>query len=249
MGSDTTKSTLPDLHAHLWWIRPDLITDPDQLDRCRAILTDDEQAKIDRFRFSRDQQLCLLARVLLRTALSNYAVVPPKQWRFRINAYGRPEIAAPASPLRFNLSHTNGMIVCLVSRAREVGVDVECLERVSRWVDLADRYFAPREAAALRREPPDGRPIRFLEYWTLKEAYLKARGLGLAIPLTDFSFELPVRAVDDVEIRFSPSLDDDTERWQFSLRRIGQDHLVATAIERHGEPIRITLLEETDLLY
>jgi 4'-phosphopantetheinyl transferase len=243
MGSDTAESTLPDRHAHLWWIRPERITDPGQLERCRAVLTEDERAKVDRFRFARDQQLCLLARVLVRTTLSRYAVVPPEQWRFRTNAYGRPEIAAPVSPLRFNLSHTNGLVVCLVSRSREVGVDVECLERASRWVDLADRYFAPREAAALRREPPEGRPIRFLEYWTLKESYIKARGLGLAIPLTDFSFELPVRAVDDVEIRFTPALDDDPARWQFSLRRIGRDHLVATAVERHGEPIRITPFE------
>ena len=111
--------------------------------------------------------------------------------------------------------------MCLVSGGREVGADVESLDRAGRWVDLADRYFAPREAAALKRVAPPDRPMRFLEYWTLKESYIKARGLGLAIPLADFSFDLPARSPGDITIRFTPAIDDDSARWQFSLERLG----------------------------
>ena len=240
----TRLLTLPDRHAHLWWVRPERFTDPAELARCRAVLTDDERDKTDRFRFARDRHLCLISRVLVRATLSRYDDVPPDRWRFRTNGHGRPEIAAPGSPLRFNLSHTNGLVVCLVSRGRAVGVDVEGLERAGHWVDLADRYFAPRETAALRRVDAAGRAIRFLEYWTLKESYSKARGLGLALRLADFSFDLPARAPDDIGIRFAPAIDDDAARWQFGLARIGRDHLVATAIERHaGAPVRLTVRE------
>ena len=244
-GTSATRFvTLPDRHAHLWWVRPERFTDPAELVRCRAVLTDDERDKTDRFRFARDRHRGLITRALVRATLSRYHDVPPDRWRFRANGHGRPEIAAPASPLRFNLSHTNGLVVCLVSRGRAVGVDVENLKRAGRWMDLADRYLAPRETAALRRVNAAGQPLRFLEYWTLKESYSKARGLGLAISLADFFFELPAGTPDDIVIRFTPAIDDDAARWQFGLARIGRDHLVATAIERHaGAPVQLTLRE------
>ena len=242
-----TRVTLAGRHAHLWWIRPDTIGDPAELARCRALLTDDEREKTDRFRVARDRQTCLITRVLVRTTLSRYCDVPPARWRFRTNDHGRPEIGSPSSTIHFNLSHTNGLIVCLVSRGREVGVDVENLERANRWLDLSERFFAPRETAALRRVDAAERATRFLEYWTLKESYVKARGLGLAIPLTGFSFDLPAGASDDISIRFTPAIDDDAARWQFTLERFGRDHLVATAVERDGpEPVRITLHEAVE---
>ena len=241
---DDTRVTLGSRHAHLWWIRPDTLTDPAELARCRALLSDDERDKTDRFRFARDRHACLVTRVLVRATLSRYCDVPPARWRFRTTDHGRPEIASPPSKIRFNLSHTKGLIVCLVSLDREVGVDVESLDRATRWGDLANRFFAPREAAALRGLEASERPIRFLEYWTLKESYIKARGLGLAIPLTGFSFDLPVQSPDGIRIRFTPAVDDDAARWQFTLARFGGDHLVATAVERDGsEPVRIALHE------
>lgn len=241
---DSPSFGLPDRHAHLWWARPERFSDPAALARYRATLTDDEREKTDRFRFARDRHTCLITRMLVRTTLSRYGNVHPKRWRFRTNDYGRPEIFAPASTLRFNLSHTNGLIVCLVSRARQVGVDVESLERTGRWMDLADRYFSPRETDALQRVNTASRPTRFLEFWTLKESYIKARGLGLAIPLADFSFNLPARSPDGITIQFTPAIDDDATRWQFSLEKLGSQHLVATAVERgEGRLIRITLHE------
>ncbi len=238
---------LPDRQAHLWWTRPDRFDDPDGLRR--GLLTDDERRKIDRFRFARDRRLCLVSRVLVRTTLSRYAAVPPDAWRFRCNDYGRPEIDAPASPLRFNLSHTRGMVACLVSRDREVGVDVESCSRTGAWLALANRYFAPREAEALRAVAPVDQPRRFLEYWTLKESYIKARGLGLAIRLADFSFDLPPATPDDVRIRIASALRDSPARWQFGLHAPGGRHLAATAVERDagGAPIQVVPYEADNL--
>ncbi len=226
--------SLSDRQAHLWWACPDQFTDRDELDRYRALLTEDETQKIDGFRFATDRHLALISRVLVRTTLSRYGGVPAERWRFRRNDHGRPEIASPASTLRFNLSHTRGLVTCLVSRERAVGVDVEPRDREGRWLELAGRFFSVREAEALHRIAESERPQRFLEYWTLKESYIKARGLGLAIPLRDFSFDLPTTTPDDVRIRIDGALNDQAARWQFGLYSLGKHHLVATAVERGG---------------
>jgi 4'-phosphopantetheinyl transferase len=242
-GPRVLKTVLSEREAHMWWVRPDAIVDGAVLERCRRLLTDDERARVDRYRFAADRHTCLITRALVRTTLSRYAEVAPDAWRFRTNEHGRPEIATPASALRFNLSHTNGLVVCLVSRERAVGVDVETLSRVHRWLDLAERFFAPREANALRQAVASEQPERFLEYWTLKESYIKARGLGLAIPLDHFSFDLP-SPLSGIAMRAEPALGDDATRWQFSLEHFGDDHVLATAIERRGSaPVEITRYE------
>ena len=218
--------------AHLWSARPGAFTDPPQLARYRAMLSGGERARTDRFRSARDRRAGLVARALVRITLSRYCDVPPARWRFRANRHGRPEIASPASPLRFNLSHTEGLVACLVSRGRELGVDAESLRRDRRWLDLAGRFFAPAEARALNGVPAAERPLRFLEYWTLKEAYVKARGRGLTLPLSGFWFDLPAGTADGIRIRFTRAVDDDPARWQFTLDRFGAGHIVATAIDR-----------------
>ncbi len=223
---------LSDTEAHLWSARPDAFADPAQLDRLRALLTDEERARTDRYRIARDRRTSLVTRALVRLTLSRYGEAPPARWRFRTDPHGRPEIASPASRLRFNVSHTEGLVVCLVSRGRELGVDAESLRRERRWLDLADRFFAPAEARALREIPPARRAVRFLEYWTLKESYVKARGRGLTLPLSGFWFDLPAPA--GIRVRCTPAVDDDAARWQFSLDRLGPDHLVATSIDRAG---------------
>lgn len=223
---------LPAAEAHLWSARPATFTDPAQLARLRALLTGDELARIDRFRFAGDRRTGLVTRALVRTALSRYCRVPPARWRFRTNRHGRPEIAAPASRLRFSVSHTDGLVVCLVGRGRDLGVDAESLDRRGRWLDLAERFFAPAEARALRGVRPDRRRLRFLEYWTLKESYVKARGRGLTLPLSGFWFDLPAPARGGIRIHCTPLVEDDAARWQFTLDRPGESHVVATAVDR-----------------
>lgn len=226
--------SLPAAEAHLWSARPAAFADAAHLARLRAMLTDGERARTDCFRLARDRRISLVARALVRITLSRYCDVPPARWRFRTNRHGRPEIAAPVSPLRFNVSHTRGLVVCLVGRERELGVDTECLDRDRRWLEVAARFFAPAEARALREVPAARRALRFLEYWTLKESYVKARGRGLTLPLSGFWFDLPARSRDGIGIRFTPAVDDDPARWQFTLDRVGAGHVVATAVERTG---------------
>ena len=225
---------LPAAEAHLWLARSAAFVDSAQLARLRAMLTDEERARADRFRLARDRRTSLVTRALVRVTLSRYSGVPPARWRFRTNDHGRPEIAAPVSPLRFNVSHTRGLVVCLVGRGREVGVDAESLDRDRPWLDLAERFFTPAEARALRGVPAARRPLRFLEYWTLKESYVKARGRGLTLPLSAFWFDLPAPPRNGIGIRFTSAVEDDPARWRFTLDRLGAGHVVATAVEQTG---------------
>lgn len=206
------------------------------------MLTPDERKKRDRFRFEKDQHSCLITRALVRTVLSKYADVPPEAWRFITNDYGRPEIDMPrdARWLRFNVSHTNGLIGMIVARDREVGVDVEDRDRTGRLLNVADRYFSPSEVEALHALPEEEQLERFFLYWTLKESYIKARGMGLAIPLGHFSFAFE----DAITIDFDPRLEDDPSRWQFTAMSFGRRHALAAGITRRkNEHVRIVLHE------
>ncbi len=233
---------LPPTEAHLWYAYPEELTAPEDLERMTALLTEEEHDRRRRFHFERDRHSFLVTRSLVRTVLSRYAAAPPSAWTFVPNRYGRPEIAGPAGvpPLRFNVSHTNGLVVCLVALDREVGVDVEPADRKAPGLSLAERYFAPAEVAALRRLPPSEFGRAFLDFWTLKEAYIKARGMGLALPLSDFAFHL--NPDESVRITFTRNIDDDPATWHFLRFELRRRHKVAVALRRSpAERVALTL--------
>ena len=235
-----------DAEAHLWWARWDADA---SIAHLNGLLTEEEHVRCQRFVFERSRREFVLTRALVRTRLSQYAAVDPRDWRFRTNEWGRPEIETPALelPLRFNLSHSGGVIVCLVARGRDVGVDVEAIHRVSDRADVAARFFAPSEVAALCALPEHEQELRFFDYWTHKEAYIKARGMGLAIPLDAFSFSLG-EGTHETTVAFDERIDDRPSRWQFDHFRPTERHPVATAIERRvaGERV-IIVVRETSL--
>lgn len=233
--------SLPRNVAHLWYVDPDAIDDWYLLGAYHSLMSPDEAKQQARYRFSAGRREYLVTRALVRSVLSAYAPIAPRDWVFVRNAHGRPEIAGPegAPRLRFNLSNTRGLVACLVTEGREVGVDVEDVHRRGETVAIADRFFSPFESSALHRLPAHRQRDRFFDYWTLKEAYIKARGMGLAIPLDHFSYHLD--EPDGIRISFEPELPDDPLRWQFSLETLGGRHRIATAIEvRPGEePVKI----------
>jgi 4'-phosphopantetheinyl transferase len=228
--------------VHLWCVWPDDVTDPALLAAYRALLSEDEIARNRRFVFPKGRHEHLMTRALVRTTLSAYQpAVDPRDWQFVANPYGRPGIAGPTGRLAplFNLSHTDGSIVCLLAADREIGVDVEDTTRADiGLVEIADRYFSPTEVAALGALPEAARPDRFFDYWTLKESYIKARGLGLQLPLDQFSFHLGTQgrgAGEPIRISFGPGIDDDPATWQFSLQRLTARHRLAIAIRRQPD--------------
>jgi 4'-phosphopantetheinyl transferase len=222
--------------VHVWLFDGPEDAAPACADRCAALLSPDETARMGRYRFGADQRRYLFAHALVRSVLSRYLpTTPPPLWRFVSNRHGRPEIAPGMTelPLRFNLSHTEGLVACAVTLGRDVGVDVEHLEPRTFDLGIASGHFAPSEVRALMSEPEGARRERFFAIWTLKEAYIKARGLGLALPLDQFAFELP-----DLRVHFDPRLNDDANYWHFEQFRPTPTHGLALAVRRDpGESV------------
>jgi 4'-phosphopantetheinyl transferase len=226
------------------WLTPyDEIADARLHDRYSLLLNPAERAQQERFYFRRDRLRYLVTRALVRTVLSRYVPLDEAAWVFATNAHGRPHIAnvdATAHDLRFNISHTQSLVVLAVARGREVGVDVENTHAHNVDFGIADHFFAPAEVAALSNVPPDERQFRFFEYWTFKEAYIKARGMGLSIPLDKFSFDYP--SDRHVCLSIEAELADDPERWQFWQFQLSAEYLVAVCAERiPAQPARLNV--------
>ncbi|HEY9720739.1 MAG TPA: 4'-phosphopantetheinyl transferase superfamily protein [Oscillatoriaceae cyanobacterium] len=193
-------------------------------------MQDDERRRHDRFAFEHTRAEYRLARWLVRTALSRHAPVDPAAWRFVANAHGRPAIAAPACDLRFNLTHTPGLLAIAIAEGREVGLDAEDATRPGALESIAHRYFAPRELADLLALPDaHARRERFFALWTLKESYIKARGLGLALPLDSFAFSWQGQRLD---FACDARAADEPARWHFRQYRPTARHRLALATER-----------------
>lgn len=149
------------------------------------VLSADERARADRFVFPQHRARFIRGRARLREILGLYVGLAPEDIAFALSAYNKPSLANPlAPPLNFNLSHSGDLAVLGVSADVELGVDVEWIRPLKE--DIAGRYFSPRECAVLRALPPDHQPRAFFECWTRKEAYIKASGEGLSLPLDSF---------------------------------------------------------------
>ena len=211
-GREITSPPAPGA-IDVWIVEPPLIQDGALLVAYDRLMSDDERAKQRAFVFEANRREQLVARALVRTTLSRYSSLRPEQWRFSRNAYGRPAIAPP-STLHFNLSHHPTMVVCAVTAGAEIGVDVEPLQRGDEILEIADRMFAKRELDDLRALPAAAVHDRAVSLWTLKEAYIKARGMGLRLPLDQFSIQIqPQRRIGIV---FAPEFGDDAGRWCFT---------------------------------
>jgi 4'-phosphopantetheinyl transferase len=238
---------LPRGEVHVFLLADDERLPPELLSAYEAWLAPHERERRDRYRFEHSRREYLLTRALVRSTLSRYAPVPPEAWTFRENEYGRPEIAIEEHAwLRFNLSNTRGLVAIAVANDREVGIDVEDTERHGQTVEIAESFFSPREVAALRALPASRQRDRFFDYWTLKESYIKARGMGLSIPLDQFSFLLDVGP--RITIAFDPRLRDDASTWQFARATRGARHRIAVAVRRAGDDVAILAHETIPLV-
>lgn len=203
---------------HLWIARQGEALPAAQQERWLALLDDGERQRWQRFRQARDRHSFLLGKVLTRSVLAGYLGQAPQALVFGCDDYGKPRLLEQAGtpPLLFNLSHTQGMAVLAVSDGPEPGIDVEAFARKVEARALARRYFSAPEVAAL--EALDGMALqeRFITLWTLKEAWLKAKGLGLREPLDAFRFEIDGPAPT---VLFSSLLEEDPTQWQLRLYR------------------------------
>jgi 4'-phosphopantetheinyl transferase len=212
---------------------------------CEALLSADERARAAKIQVAGARRRFVVGRALLRRALSREAPVAPAAWQLRAAAGGKPELVGPpeGAGLRFNLSHTEGLVACAVVRGVDVGVDVEAARRLRDPLALAERFFAAAEVAALRDLAPPALRDRFLELWTLKEAVLKALGRGIAGGLRTVRVELDGAAP---EVHLEGALAGEAGGWQLALLRPTPAHRLALALRSGGRtrPLEIGFAPE-----
>ena len=181
---------LPNDEVHVWRVQLDLPST--DIQTLLQTLGKDESERVGRYHFERDRQRFIARRGWLRLLLGRYLDRDPVELRFVYNSYGKPALAPVpgASALNFNLSHSAGLALCAFVREREVGVDIEQVHADFEHEQIAERFFSPYERSVLHSLPPEEKAAAFFACWTRKEAFIKAHGEGLSLPLDQFDVSL-----------------------------------------------------------
>jgi 4'-phosphopantetheinyl transferase len=228
LGTRGESAVISGGEAHVWLADPEALSE--ELAKHLSVLSADERTRMAQFRFEHDRIAYATAHLLLRAALTWCAPdVPSADWDLTAPPHERPEVIGPlvCPRLRFNLSHTRGLVACVVACEIDCGIDVELRRRVEDLEAVARRVLSPAESSDLAALPDELRPTRFFNYWTLKEAYVKACGKGLSLPLDAVSFDLSGCGIG---ITFGESLRDQGADWQFEQWAPTEHHVVAVAV-------------------
>ena len=195
------------------------------------VISVDERSKARRYRFENNRREYITARGFLRFLLGSYAGKNPKDLKFLYNPFGKPALYDPQSNYRitFNLSHAHGFVIYAFSINREVGIDIERIRPEAAHDGVAERFFSHHEVETLRSLPIHAQAQGFFNCWTRKEAYIKARGEGLTIPLNQFDVSLiPGKPAELLTSRIDP---EDTNKWMLCALPMGTQYAAALAVE------------------
>ncbi len=221
--------TLPDNQVHLWRASLELPTSCAQ--SLESSLTPDERQRADRFHFDKDRRHFIVARGVLRDILSRYLATEPGQLRFRYSDYGKPALMlTPGQPeLTFNLSHSYTLALYAIAHRRQIGIDLEYIRPLADIERIAGRFFSNRENDTFQALPQSQKLEGFFNCWTRKEAYIKARGEGLSLPLNRFDVSLrPGEPAALLEVRDEPA---EMARWSLQAVRPGSNYAAALVVE------------------
>ncbi|VAH13488.1 unnamed protein product [Triticum turgidum subsp. durum] len=232
--------------VHIWYLCPDELKNQSQLNMYEELLSPSEREYADSMKATMLRKDAVLSRALLRTTLSRYTgyKIDPRSFEFKKNKFGKPEVLWPhddstaEQPLHFNISHTTSLIACGIAINARIGIDIEEKKRntTKNISSLARRYFTPSEVNYLSEvSDSDAQRKEFLKLWTLKEAYVKALGMGFSgAPFSTFSIMLNTSK----GIRISKALNDSrtgcdhlSENWLFTLAELNSSHYMSVCIE------------------
>lgn len=229
---------LPSGEVHVW--RAWLDVPATSSARLYPLLSTDERRRSAHFRFERDRQRFVVAHGVLRELLGRYLRTPPEEIAYAHNACGKPELCPEfGGRLAFNLSHSAGLALIAIAADACAGIDLEYVRAQSDYAEIARRFFSAEEARHLGALPEELYAEAFIACWTKKEAYIKARGGGLSIPLNGFSIPLttdPARGPDHVRVASNEPVP--ARLWSFHTLRPAPGYIGALAIEGRGWRLR-----------
>jgi 4'-phosphopantetheinyl transferase len=224
----------PREEVHVW--RATLAWPDAAARRLEQCLSADERDKMQRFRFEKDRRRYLMGRGLLRTLLGHYLEVAAQDLRFETTAAGKPHLASGQGELQFNLAHSGEYVLIAVADGRAVGIDVEEIDDDFDARQVAAHFFSLDERRNLEMLTGRARIEAFFECWTRKEAYVKARGEGLSLPLDQFDVSLrPGEPARLIATRPDPA---EARRWQLSPLDVAEGYKAALAVEGQGWTLR-----------
>ncbi|MFT7646938.1 MAG: 4'-phosphopantetheinyl transferase [Candidatus Poriferisodalaceae bacterium] len=215
---------------HVWSAIPDALatSDPNWERDALTLLSNNEVGRYQRYIRPSDARLFLVAHATVRRTLSLYKPLDPRSWAFVSGEHGRPEIVnAEAAGLRFNLSHTEGLVALLVHNTIDAGIDVERVGRVDDLLQIGGTVFADSELRGVTALGDAEQQERFYRLWTLKESFIKATGKGLTEPLKDFAFDL--ERLPAIGFNCEPSVDANPNAWKFDQHAPSDEHFLAVA--------------------
>jgi 4'-phosphopantetheinyl transferase len=237
------RAPFPSDHVDVWRVR--LLPHRSQAG-AESVLSPDEIARAERFRFARDRQRFVECRSIVRRILGRYLEIPAQEIGFRYEASGKPEITENQNPqrLRFNISHSLDLAVIAVVAGLAIGVDIEKIRPEVECLELAQRFFSEKEYQTLLRLPATDKQRAFFACWTRKEAFIKARGEGLSLPLSGFSVSvIPDAKAELQEVESDPST---ISRWALMNLEPGEGYIGALAVEGSARRIHFCRFDHTD---
>ncbi|MBL4575557.1 MAG: 4'-phosphopantetheinyl transferase superfamily protein [Opitutaceae bacterium] len=225
---------LPRGKIHIWAVSLD--SGEECLAQCRGLLSESEISRAQRFHFDADQRRFIIARGTLRQLLGRYLKCAADTIVFQTNEYGKPRLGGnDGLPLHFNISHSGEMAVMAFSCERELGIDIEWIREEINCLDLSERFFSKTEAVVLKSLPEKELSKCFFETWTRKEAFIKALGKGLSIPLDQFDVSVGVEVPPALlEVRV-----DEVHSKEWFISKVILNNSFSGAVVAEGGPVEI----------
>ena len=228
--------TLNHDEVHVW--RSSLRWPDAQIQQWKTLLSTDERERADRFYFEKDREAYIAARGVLRLLIGRYLAIEPTEIRFDYGPQGKPALTSSSEypPLRFNLSHSGDIVLYGFTLQRTIGVDVEQIRTNLEYEQIATGFFSQYEQETLQSLPSSIKPAAFFTCWTRKEAYIKAVGKGLSLPLDQFDVTLILgEPAKLLETRGAP---DEADRWSLEEIEIDAGYKAAVVVEGNDWQLR-----------
>lgn len=223
--------------VHVWRVCLDVADST--VESLLPILCVAERQRAERFRFQKDRKQFVVTRSVLRIILGGYLEKEPNALSFCYNQYGKPELASRGDrdrTIRFNLSHSHGLALIAVAQNLDIGIDLEYIRPDVSWEQIAQSYFSTQEREMLRQCPADLKALAFFTVWTRKEAYIKAKGKGLSLPLDRFDVSVVPGAAKLLNVQGD---DREAERWSLVELTPGSGYAATLAAEAGNWQIKL----------